>query len=164
MATATMSRAKVERPLDDMKSKKKDIIQNLNAALATSADLSLVAKQAHWNVRGPNFQGLHELFDTIAVEARQYSDELAERAVALGGLAQGTVQDIVKSTSLAQLSSSETRWDALVRAVHDRVLTASDQARQFAAGLEDDLATQDLYIEIIRGYDKWAWMLEAHLG
>ena len=164
MANSTMTPAKVERPLDDLKGRKQEIIANLNAALATNVDLSLVAKQAHWNVRGPNFMAVHELFDTISQEARQYSDELAERAVALGGLAQGTAQQLVANTILPEMSSTETRWEALVRCVHDRMLAASDQAREFAKDLDDDLGTQDIYTEIIRGYDKWSWMLEAHLG
>ena len=164
MATATMTRAKVDRPLDDLKGKKKPILENLNIALAMNLDLYLVSKQAHWNVRGPNFQGLHTLFDTVSEAAREYADELAERVVALGGTAQGTVQDISANSTLGQLSSTETRWDALVRAVHDRVLATADTAREYAANLDDDLATQDIYIEIIRGLDKWAWMLEAHLG
>lgn len=164
MATATMTRAKVERPLDDLKAKKKTIIENLNVALAMNLDLFLVSKQAHWNVRGPNFQGLHALFDTIAEAAREYSDDLAERVVALGGTAQGTVQDVSANSTLGQLSSTETRWEPLVRAVHDRVLATADKSREFAAGLDDDLATQDIYIEAIRGLDKWSWMLEAHLG
>ncbi len=164
MTNATMTSAKVERPLDELKAKKQEIIRDLNISLAANIDLSLVAKQAHWNVRGPNFQGLHVLFDTISTEARGYADELAERAVALGGTAEGTVQRIQENTILSELSSEETRWEALVRAVHDRVLATADQAREFAAGLDEDLATQDIYIEIIRGLDKWSWMLEAHLG
>ncbi len=165
MATATMTPAKVERPLDDLKaSRKQEIVKNLNASLATNLDLYLVAKQAHWNVKGPNFQGLHELFDTISDAAREYADLVAERAVALGGMAMGTHQDVAAGSALKAFPSAERRWEPLVKSVHDRVLATADQARGFSDGMEDDLATQDIYIEIIRGLDKWAWMLEAHLG
>ena len=164
-ATATMTPAKVERPLHDLKAaRKQEIVRNLNASLATNLDLYLVAKQAHWNVKGPNFQGLHELFDLISDAAREYADLVAERAVALGGLAAGTHQDVAANTTLQKFATNETRWQQLVKEVHDRVLADADQARQFSDGLDDDLATQDIYIEVIRGLDKWAWMLEAHLG
>jgi len=160
-----MTPAKVERPLSDLKaSKKTEIIANLNTALATNIDLYLIAKQAHWNVKGPHFHGLHELFDSVSDSAREYADELAERAVALGGVARGTLADVGSSTKLPKFAAGEHKWQVLVKEVHDRVLAASEQARTFADGLEDDMATQDLYIEIIRGLDKWAWMVEAHLG
>jgi starvation-inducible DNA-binding protein len=164
MATATMTPAKVDRPLDDIKAKRTKIISNLNVALATNLDLYLVAKQAHWNIKGPNFQGLHLLFDTVSDAAREYADLVAERAVALGGMADGTREDVVANSALAKFSSSERRWEPLVKEVHNRVLKAADQAREFGDGLDDDIATQDIYVEIIRGLDKWAWMLEAHLG
>lgn len=165
MATATMTPAKVDRPLSDLESsKKKEIIRNLNVALATNIDLHLVAKQAHWNVKGPNFDGLHLLFDTVAAAATEYADLVAERLVALGGMAEGTHHDVGANSVLAKFPSGERRWEPLVKEVHSRVLATADQAREFGDGLEDDLATQDIYVEIIRGLDKWAWMLEAHLG
>src|SRR5262245_41166060 len=62
----------------------------LNARLADCTDLRTQAKQAHWNVKGPNFIALHELFDKINEEVGDYVDEIAERAVQLGGVAEGT--------------------------------------------------------------------------
>lgn len=165
MATATMTPAKVERPLENVKpAKKRDIVADLNAALASHIDLAIAAKQAHWNVRGPNFHGLHELFDQVAEAARAYADDLAERAVALGGIAQGTVEDVSRASALAKMPNSEQRWEPLVKAVHARLVAASAQARESSEGLDDDMATQDVYVEVMRGLDKWAWMLEAHLG
>ena len=165
MATATLTRTTVERPLADLKGSRRDeIIKNLNTSLATNLDLFLVAKQAHWNVKGPNFQGLHELFDAVAAAAREYADLVAERAVALGGVAHGTVQDVGNQTGLPKMSSTETKWEALARAVHASLIATSEQTRGFASGLDDDLATQDIYVEMLRGLDKWAWMVEAHLG
>src|SRR5262249_9602428 len=62
----------------------------LNRRLADAIDLQLQLKQAHWNVKGPHFIGLHELFDKIAEDVETYVDEIAERAVQLGGISQGT--------------------------------------------------------------------------
>lgn len=163
MASATMTPAKVIRPLDDKKPQRAQIIKNLNAHLATELDLYMVAKQAHWNVKGPNFQGLHQLFDIVSDAAREYADLVAERAVALGGMAEGTHQDVAANSALAKFPRGERRWQPLVKEVHDRVIRAADQAREFGDGLDDDIATQDIYVEVIRGLDKWAWMLEAHL-
>lgn len=72
----------------------------LNQQLADALDLGLQAKQAHWNVKGPNFIGLHTLFDQVAEQLEEFTDEMAERAVELGGTALGTVQVIVGTSRL----------------------------------------------------------------
>src|SRR5262245_56296225 len=72
----------------------------LNQELADVLDLGLQAKQAHWNVKGPHFIGLHELFDKVAEELEEFTDEIAERAVELGGVALGTVQIVTKQSRL----------------------------------------------------------------
>ena len=68
------------------------MIPILNARLADTIDLLHQAKQAHWNVKGRNFIALHKLFDEIAEAADEHMDLIAERAVQLGGTAQGTIQ------------------------------------------------------------------------
>ena len=57
----------------------------MNQRLADAVDLQMQVKQAHWNVKGPHFIGLHELFDKIAEEVEDYVDLIAERIVQLGG-------------------------------------------------------------------------------
>src|SRR5438270_2119775 len=64
----------------------------LNRHLAAAIDLHAQIKQAHWNVRGPIFIAIHELFDKVADVVEEYSDKIAERAGTLGGSAEGTVQ------------------------------------------------------------------------
>ena len=66
---------------------RQSVVELLNARLADVIDHELQAKQAHWNVKGPNFIGLHELFDEVSASAAKYKDEIAERAVMLGGVA-----------------------------------------------------------------------------
>jgi len=75
-------------------------IELLNAQLATALDLQLQAKQAHWNVKGPNFMSLREFFDQLAEGAEGWTDILAERLVAIGGVAKGTLEAIAAETSL----------------------------------------------------------------
>src|SRR6266850_2575909 len=77
------------------------MIDLLNQQLADVLDLGLQAKQAHWNVKGPHFIGLHELFDKVAEEVEEFTDEIAERAVELGGIALGTLQVVSRSSSLS---------------------------------------------------------------
>jgi starvation-inducible DNA-binding protein len=140
------------------------IIAELNANLANLVDLGAAAKQAHWNVRGPNFQGLHELFDTIAAEVRTYSDLCAERAVTLGGTAHATIQDVNDGTALTPFPTDVQAWETLVRAMRERMHRTSEQMRANMKDLDDELATQDLYIEIVRGIEMRNWMLDAHLS
>ncbi|MCI0534215.1 MAG: hypothetical protein L0Z50_03200 [Verrucomicrobiales bacterium] len=63
------------------------MIDLLNQQLADLLDLGMQAKQAHWNLKGPHFIGLHELFDKVAEELEEFADDMAERAVELGGMA-----------------------------------------------------------------------------
>src|SRR5690348_4241402 len=76
------------------------VVDILNHHLADIIDLGLQTKQAHWNVKGPHFIGLHELFDKVAEELEEYTDEIAERAVELGGTALGTVDVVAKTSRL----------------------------------------------------------------
>src|SRR5258708_30444981 len=73
------------------------MIELLNQQLADVIDLGLQAKQAHWNVKGPHFIGLHELFDKVAEELEEFTDGIAERAVELGGISLGTIQVVLKN-------------------------------------------------------------------
>src|SRR5262245_10552107 len=77
------------------------VIDLLNQQLADALDLGLQSKQAHWNVKGPHFIGLHELFDKVAEELEEFIDDIAERAVELGGTARGTIQVIAEKSRLA---------------------------------------------------------------
>src|SRR6516162_2517326 len=81
---------------------RKQAIELLNARLADCKDLQTQTKQAHWNVKGPNFIALHELFDKINEEVDEYVDEIAERAVQLGGVAEGTARMVAKRSSLPE--------------------------------------------------------------
>src|SRR5206468_9984360 len=72
----------------------------LNRNLALAIDLERQAKQAHWNVKGPNFIALHELFDKVAEAAEEFTDLLAERATALDGPAEGRLQAVAESSLL----------------------------------------------------------------
>src|SRR5205807_9049784 len=71
-------------------------VELLIARLADCIDLQTQTKHAHWNVNGPNFIALHEVFDKINEEVEDYVDDIAERAVQLGGVAEGTARMVAK--------------------------------------------------------------------
>jgi starvation-inducible DNA-binding protein len=66
-------------------------VELLNKHLAAAIDLHAQVKQAHWNVRGPSFIAIHELFDKVSSEVEDYSDLIAVRAGGRGGTACGPV-------------------------------------------------------------------------
>ena len=140
-------------------------IELLNARLADCKDLQTQVKQAHWNVKGPNFIALHELFDKINEDVEEYVDEIAERAVQLGGVAEGTARMVAKRSSLAEypanIADGRSHVDALstaLAAFGKAARRAIDEANDFG-----DLDTADLFTEVSRGTDKWLWFVEAHL-
>ena len=141
------------------------VIELLNTRLADAIDLQTQCKQAHWNVKGPNFIALHELFDKVNEDAEEYIDDIAERAVQLGGVVDGTVRAVAQRSSLPQypthIVSGREHAEALSTAlaafgklVRKDIETASELK---------DADTSDMLTGISRGVDKWLWMVEAHL-
>ena len=141
------------------------VIKLLNERLAAAIDLQLQAKQAHWNVKGPNFVGLHELFDKVAGEALEYSDSIAERAVALGGTAEGTLQVTSQRSNLPKYPVVTSAWREHVLDMAKSLSTFGKDARRLIddATRLNDADTADLFTEISRGIDKLLWMVEAHI-
>src|SRR5688500_8615727 len=109
--------------IDLAKGKREKLVAILNQSLADAADLKSQAKQAHWNVKGPNFIALHELFDRVATELDTHVDDLAERITTLGGTAMGTVRLAAENSSLVEypheISDGTAHVDALSSALAD---------------------------------------------
>jgi starvation-inducible DNA-binding protein len=141
------------------------MIDLLNRQLASTFDLYSQTKQAHWNVKGAQFYSLHELFDKLAEELEGYADLIAERATALGGLAQGTVRLSAANSQLTELPLEVTNSLPTVDALAERyaALAASTRKASDAANDQGDADTGDLFTEVSRGLDKALWFLEAHL-
>ncbi len=144
---------------------RRSAIEMLNEHLADAIDLHLQAKQAHWNIKGPNFVGLHALFDQVAAEANEYSDLIAERAVALGGVARGTLQAVSAQSQLREYPLEVGDWQAHVQSMQDALATFGRGVRKAIddATALNDADTADLLTEISRGVDKSLWMVEAHV-
>ena len=141
------------------------VVNLLNSRLADAIDLGTQAKHAHWNVKGPNFIALHELFDEVAEHIEDHVDTLAERITALGGTAHGTIAAVSRTSTLAaypdDISEGTEHVDALSSAIADfgaKVRKAIDESAR--AG---DADTSDLFTGMSREIDKDLWFLEAHL-
>lgn len=141
------------------------MIALLNQELADTADLYSQTKQAHWNVKGPDFYSLHLLFDSLAAKRSDESDGIAERVTAIGGYATGTVRMAAASSQIPELPTGIDSGIDYVQALVERyamhanaVRAAIDQADK--AG---DLDTADLFTQISRELDKDLWFLQAHV-
>ena len=139
-------------------------IELLNARLADCKDLQTQVKQAHWNVKGPNFISLHLLFDKINDDVEEYVDEIAERAVQLGGVAEGTARMVAKRSSLPEYPSQAADGRSHVEALSSALAAFGKSSRQAIEEANElrDLDTADLFTEVSRGIDKWLWFVEAH--
>lgn len=138
----------------------------LNERLAEAIDLSLMAKQAHWNVKGPNFFGLHRMFDDIRAQMDSHVDALAERAVQLGGEALGTVQVVGAATSLPAYPTAIRSEREHIAAFGERLAVASEKARSSIAEVEEsgDAGTADILTGYSLMLEKSLWFVTAHSG
>src|SRR5579871_6650426 len=131
---------------------RRNVNQLLNERLADAIDLQSQVKQAHWNVKGPNFIALHELFDKISDVLLEQIDTIAERVTSLGGTAEGTVAVAAKRSKLKNYPLS-------ITAGKDHLYYLSTQIEQFGkavrAGIEEsdklgDADTADLFTQLSR--------------
>jgi len=144
---------------------REQVAELLNARLADAIDLGAQSKYAHWNVKGPNFIALHELFDKVAESIEEQIDTIAERITALGGRAHGTIAAVSRTSSLRpypeEIVEGLAHLEALSAALADygaKLRGAIESADRLG-----DADTADLFTGISRETDKYLWFLEAHL-
>lgn len=140
-------------------------IELLNARLADGIDLALATKQAHWNLKGPQFIGIHLMLDTFRTDQDEWNDTIAERVAQLGGTALGTSQVVASASKLPAYPTD-------VYAIADHLAALIDRYADFGNALREnidqsaeagDADTADLFTEVSRGIDKQLWFLEAHV-
>lgn len=136
-----------------------------NARLADISDLTSQVRVAHWNVKGPNFIGLHKLFDEIYESVGEYTDTIAERCVQLGGTARGTVRVASQNSQLEEYPLDVFTCEDHVREVSKRISAFAKSCRQAIDESDEaeDMCTNDMFIEICQTLDKWLWFVEAHI-
>lgn len=144
---------------------RKKVVNLLSVRLADSIDLYLQVKQAHWNVKGPHFIALHELFDEIGEVVEEGVDDLAERITSLGGTAEGTSPVVAKRTSLEPYPLDITSGPQHLNAMAVALSTFGRLTREAIDSSDalGDKVTSDLFNEITGEIDKQLWKVEAHL-
>jgi starvation-inducible DNA-binding protein len=134
----------------------------LQSTLADLIDLTLKAKQAHWNVVGSNFRSVHLQLDELVAVARQYTDDVAERASAIGVSPDGTAETVAGSSGIPEFPQG---WTSDVDTIAAVVTMLGELIKRLRARIDEtdkaDLVTQDLLIEITREIEKQHWMWQA---
>ena len=140
------------------------IIELLNRRLADTIDLQLQSRQAYWNVKGPHFMALRELFDKVTGGVEEYANLIAERIVQLGGKAEGTVQAVAGRSSLDRYWLSTAEGNGHIDAL-STTLTDFGRHAHYASAQASELNDADsaaILTEIGRGIDKWLWLVSTN--
>jgi starvation-inducible DNA-binding protein len=140
------------------------LVSDLNQGVAILTDLGIGYKQAHWNLTGRDFIQLHELTDRLAGEAHDHTDLVAERALALGGTVDGSLQAASENSTLPAISRTERNATRLIEQLLERLDAGVATLRQSMDAAATEPNTQDVYVEILRSLEKDRWMLQAHLS
>lgn len=157
--------ARLHKTNNDLKNNAKAAsMEVLQARLADGIDLGLITKQAHWNLKGPQFIGVHLMLDTFRAAQDEWVDMMAERITQLGGTARGTTQEVTSGTSLAPYPIDIYAVADHLHALIERYATCANAVRQNIEDTDEagDADTADILTEVSRGLDKQLWFLEAH--
>ncbi|MEU9099267.1 DNA starvation/stationary phase protection protein [Streptomyces sp. NPDC048361] len=134
----------------------------LQGALVDLVDLSLVAKQVHWNVVGPRFRSVHLQLDEVVTTARLHSDTVAERASAIGVSPDGRAVTVAKSSAITTVPEGWIKDTDAVKVLVDALGVVIGRMRErISATDEPDPITQDILIGLTADLEKHAWMFQA---
>lgn len=141
------------------------VIDILNARLADAIDLALITKQAHWNLKGPNFIAIHEMLDPIRAAIDTHADTIAERIAQLDGIALGTSQIVAKATRLAPYPTDIRKTSDHLAALSERFAALANQVREDINATDEagDADAADILTAFSRELDKDLWFIKSHL-
>ncbi|HYQ69259.1 DNA starvation/stationary phase protection protein [Actinophytocola sp.] len=155
-----MTKSPITSPLGDADRETTGAV--LQATLVDLVDLSLIAKQAHWNVVGQNFRSAHLQLDELVAAARQYTDDVAERANAIGISPNGKAKTVVASSGVPEYPDNWQTVESTVAAIVDILGQIIQRLRKRIDETDkSDLVTQDLLIEVAAELEKQHWMWQA---
>ena len=143
---------------------KSAVIDILNARLADAIDLALITKQAHWNLRGPDFIAIHEMLDPMRAAIDEHVDTIAERVAQLDGIALGTSQVVAKSSTLAAYPTDIRKTRDHLAALAERYAALANQVRQDIDATDEagDADAADILTAFSRELDKNLWFIKSH--
>ncbi|WP_067713956.1 Dps family protein [Nocardia yamanashiensis] len=125
-------------------------------------DLSLIAKQAHWNVVGSHFRSVHLGLDEVVAAAREFTDAAAERATAIGVSPDGRAATVVKESSAAGVEDGWQPDTQVIASMVDNLWAVITRLRGHIEATETaDPVTQDLLIAIAARLEQLHWMWQA---
>ncbi|MFD3524787.1 Dps family protein [Streptomyces sp. NPDC058653] len=134
----------------------------LQGALVDLLDLSLVAKQVHWNIVGPRFRSVHLQLDEVVSTARKHSDTVAERASALGVTPDGRAATVATQSAIGNVPDGWIKDTDAVRTLVDALGVVIVRMRErIIATDEPDPITQDILIGLTAELEKHSWMFQA---
>lgn len=144
---------------------RKTSVAELNSRLADAIALSMAIKQAHWNVKGPNFIAVHELFDTVYANNQAHVDTMAEQVQTLDGVALGTAEIVAKASTLKAYPTNLTKSADHIKEICARLRDHGEKLRAAIDTTDEagDANTADLFTAASRTADKDLWFLESHL-
>ena len=141
------------------------IAAGLGRLLADSYTLYLKTHNYHWNVEGPQFNTLHQMFEEHYTELATAVDEIAERIRALGVKAPGSYTEFGKLASVTEATGEESAEDMIRELVigQETVARTAREAVTAAADASDE-PTADLLTQRMQIHEKNAWMLRSMLA
>jgi starvation-inducible DNA-binding protein len=137
----------------------------IQARVVDGIDLLTQVKYAHWNVKGPHFLTLHQLFDRLGGIVAELVDLLAERLLVLGGTVCGTARMVASQSTLAEFPLDALDGLEMAATVADKLAAFGKAVRVniVEATKLGDGSTADVFTEVVREIDKQLWLVEAHL-
>ena len=141
------------------------VAQFLGPVVVDLTALAVDGKQAHWHVRGANFQAIHLLLDEVVEHAQHFADTAAERVVALGLPIDARIGTVAVQTTTPALSVGFQDSDVVIAEIIAHIDATMVTVRTAVAELAElDPVSQDVAIEIARGLEKDRWFLYAHIS
>ncbi|WP_027586459.1 Dps family protein [Acidipropionibacterium thoenii] len=140
----------------------KELSDSLQEVLVDFIALSLVGKQAHWNLVGPGFRSLHLNLDEVVDIARAGSDDIAERMRALHATPDGRPSVVAARTSLPQFPQGEVSTDDAINLMVEAIESTTGTMRAVHDGVDEaDPTSADILHGYIEKLEQQAWFVGA---